>query len=143
MKSNRSNESIYTLLALMRALDILDCFNYQNRALNLSDVVQRTGLNKTTAKRLISNLAARGYLLQDPQSKSDQLGMRLFELGGIVFASFSLRQAAAQPMKTLQEETGAAILLGVKIEDHLVYADKREGRGMLRISSDIGASRRA
>jgi len=69
MKSNQSNESIYHVQALMRALDILDCFNYQNRVLSLSDVVNRTGLNKTTAKRLISNLAARGYLQLDPQSK--------------------------------------------------------------------------
>jgi IclR family transcriptional regulator, KDG regulon repressor len=138
MKSNQSNESIYHVQALMRALDILDCFNYQNRVLSLSDVVNRTGLNKTTAKRLISNLAARGYLQLDPQSKCYQLGMRLFELGGIVFSSFSLRQAAAQPMNILQEETGATVLLGVKIEDHLVYVDKREGRGPLRISSDIG-----
>jgi len=138
MKSNRSNESIYTVQALMRALDILDCFNYQNRVLSLSDVVNRTGLNKTTAKRLISNLAARGYLQQDPQSKSYQLGMRLFELGGIVFSSFSLRQAAAQPMNILQAETGATVLLGVKIDNHLVYVDKREGRGMLQILSDIG-----
>ena len=138
MKSNRSNESIYTVQALMRALDILDCFNYQNRVLSLSDVVNRTGLNKTTAKRLISNLVARSYLQQDPQSKSYQLGMRLFELGGIVFSSFSLRQAAARPMNILQAETGATVLLGVKIDNHLVYVDKREGRGMLQILSDIG-----
>jgi DNA-binding IclR family transcriptional regulator len=138
MKSNSLSESIYTVQALMRALDILDCFNYQNRILSLSDVVNRTGLNKTTAKRLMSNLVARGYLQQDPQSKRYQLGMRLFELGGIVFSSFSLRQAAARPMNRLQEETQATVLLGVKIENHLVYVDKREGRGMRRISSDIG-----
>ena len=69
MKLNPSRESIYTVQALMRALDILDCFNYQNRVLSLSDVVNRTGLNKTTAKRLMSNLAARGYLQQDPVEK--------------------------------------------------------------------------
>ena len=138
MKKNPDSESIYTVQALMRALDILDCFDYQDRVLSLSDIVNRTGLNKTTAKRLISNLAARGYLQQDPGSKSYQLGMRLFELGGIVFSSFSLRQAAAQPMNTLQEETRATVLLGVKIENHLVYVDKRERRDMRRISSDIG-----
>ncbi len=138
MKSDQSSESIYTVQALMRALDILDCFTYQSRTLSLSDVVNRTGLNKTTAKRLISNLVVRGYLQHDPQSKSYQLGMRLFELGGIVFSSFSLRKAAAQPMNTLQEKTRATVLLGVKIENHLVYVDKREGSGALKISSDIG-----
>ena len=138
MKLNGNNESIYKVQSLMRALDILDSFSYQNRVMSLSDVVHHTGLNKTTAKRLLSNLTARGYLQQDPQSKSYHLGMRLFELGGIVFSSFSLRRAAAQPMNSLQEETGATILLGVKMEDQLVYVDKREGRGMVRISSDIG-----
>lgn len=138
MKPLRSDQATYKVQALMRALDILDCFSYQNRVMSLSDVVHQTGLNKTTAKRLLSNLTARDYLQQDPHSKTYQLGMRLFELGGIVFSSFSLRQAAAQPMNILQEKTGATALLGVKIEDYLVYVDKREGRGKVRISSDIG-----
>ncbi len=138
MKLNQSDNFPYKVQSLMRALDILDCFTYQQRVMSLSDVVHLTGLNKTTAKRLISNLTARGYLQQDPQSRSYQLGMRLFELGGIVFSSFSLRQAAAQPMNILQEKSGATVLLGARIEDHLVYVDKREGRGKVRISSDIG-----
>ncbi len=128
----------YKVQAVERALDILDCFSFQNRELSLSEIVIRTGLNKTTAKRLMSNLVTRGYLRQNPQTKKYQLGMRLFELGGIVFSSFSLRQAAANPMTLLQRETGATVLLGVGIENQLVYIDKREGEGMIRISSDIG-----
>lgn len=138
MKLHRSDNTTYKVQSLMRALDILDCFSYQNRVMSLSDVVHQTGLNKTTAKRLLANLTTRDYLQQDPHSKAYQLGMRLFELGGIVFSSFSLRQAAAQPMNNLQGKTGATVLLGVQIEDHLVYVDKREGRGKIRISSDIG-----
>lgn len=138
MKQKNPKNSIYKVQAVERALDILDCFSFQNRELSLSNVVYLTGLNKTTAKRLISNLTTRGYLQQDPQSKKYQLGMRLFELGGIVFSSFSLRQAAAHPMTGLQAETNATVLLGINLEDQLVYADKREGRGMIRISSDVG-----
>ena len=138
MKQSDANNSIYRVQALERALDILDCFNFQSRELSLSDVVNRTGLNKTTAKRLISNLTTRDYLQQDPQTRKYQLGMRLFELGGVVFSSFSLRRSAAAPMTGLQNETGATVLLGVRIEDQLVYVDKREGNGMIRISSDVG-----
>ncbi len=138
MKQTDPKNSIYKVQALERALDILDCFSFQNRELSLSDVVQCTGLNKTTAKRLISNLESRGYVRQNPQTKTFQLGMRLFELGGIVFSSFSLRRAAALPMSKLQNDTGATVLLGVRLDDQLVYIDKREGNGMLRISSDIG-----
>lgn len=138
MKQKSDKTSIYKVQVLERALDILDCFSFQDRELSLTTVANRTGLNKTTAKRLISNLTTRGYLQQDPQSKKYQLGMRLFELGGIVFSSFSLRQAAAYPMTKLQNDTGATVLLGVNMDDQLVYVDKREGAGMIRISSDIG-----
>jgi len=138
MKLMSPNKTVYRVQALERALDILECFNFQDKAMRLTDVVNRTGLNKTTAKRLIANLTARGYLQQDPQSKKYQLGMRLFEMGGIVFSSLSLRQAAAYPMTQLQSETGATVLLGVAMEQQLVYVDKREGNGMIRISSDIG-----
>jgi IclR family KDG regulon transcriptional repressor len=138
MKLSAAGNSIYRVQALERALDILDCFNFQNRELSLADVVFRTGLNKTTAKRLISNLATRGYLQQNLQTRKYQLGMRLFELGGVVFSSFSLRRAAAYPMTDLQNKTGATVLLGVRMEDQLVYVDKREGDGMIRISSDVG-----
>jgi IclR family KDG regulon transcriptional repressor len=138
MKQTNAQNSIYKVQAVERALDILDCFSFQNRELSLSAMVIRTGLNKTTVKRLISNLTTRGYLQQNPQTKTYQLGMRLFELGGIVFSSFSVRQAAADPMTRLQSESGATVLLGINMEDQLVYIDKREGKGMIRISSDVG-----
>ncbi len=138
MKQKISKERIYYVQALERALDILDCFTFQIRDMSLSEVVLKTGLNKATAKRLISNLTARGYLQRDSVTKRYQLGMRLFELGGIVFSSFDLRKTAASHMDRLQNETGATVLLGIMLDDQLVYLDKREGLGMVRISSDIG-----
>jgi IclR family KDG regulon transcriptional repressor len=131
-------ESRYHVQALDRALNILECFSFQYKELNLSDIVRQTRLNKTTAKRLIANLTARGYLQQDSDTRRYQLGLRLFELGGIVFSSFSLRRAAARHMMRLQTLTGATVLLGTMMDDQLVYIDKHEGDGMIRISSDIG-----
>ena len=133
-----SQNPIYRIKALDRALDLLDCFSFQNREMTLSELAEHTGLNKTTAKRMLSNLTGRGYLRQDPNTKRYRLGLRLFELGGIVYSSFSLRKAAAPHMTNLMEKTGLTVLLGVSREDHLVYVDKREGTGIIRISSDIG-----
>jgi len=141
MKPKPPQNSIYRVQALERALDILDCFDFQNKELTLSDLVRRTGLNMTTAKRLTANLTGRGYLRFAPKTKTYQLGIRLFELGGIVFSSFSLRRAAAHPMTDLQRGTGTCVLLAIRRDNRLVYIDKREGAGMIRISSDIGWSR--
>jgi IclR family KDG regulon transcriptional repressor len=130
--------SRYHVQTLDRALNILECFSFQNKELTLSQIAKQTGLNKTTAKRLIANLTARGYLQQDSDTKRYQLGLRLFEMGGIVFSAFSLRRAAARHMTRLQSLTGATVLLGTMMDDQLVYIDKREGEGVIRISSDIG-----
>lgn len=136
--ANTNKKSRYHVQAVDRVLDILDCFSFQRQRLNLAEIVRLTGLNKTTAKRLVANLTGRGYLKQDAANKRYELGMRLFELGGIVFSSFSLREAATLPMTRLQNQTGATVLLGTVMDDHLVYVDKREGTGMIRIFSDIG-----
>ena len=138
METKKKNEPIYRVQALERALDIVECFSFQQRELGLSEIAEITGLNMTTAKRLISNLTRRGYLQQVPDTKRYQLGIRLFELGGIVFSSFSLRKAASHHITRLQNKTAATVLLGAMMDDQLVYVDKREGKGMIRITSDIG-----
>jgi len=87
MKSKKPHtKELYRVQALDRALNILDCFTFRDREMSLSEIIQGTGLNKTTAKRLVWNLTYRGYLKQDPDSKRYQLGLRLFELGGVVFS---------------------------------------------------------
>lgn len=137
MTDTDRKEREYKVQALERALDILECFSLQDRELNLSEVAAKTGLNKTTAKRLISNLTERGYL-KKLDSKRYQLGLRLFELGGIVHSSLNLRDATSVPMSRIQKETGATVLLGTIMEDQLALVDKREGRSFIRISADVG-----
>jgi DNA-binding IclR family transcriptional regulator len=130
--------NIYKVQSLDRALDILDSFSFQKRELTLTEICQLTSLNKTTAKRLVFTLTSRDYLRQATELKRYQLGLRVFELGGIVFSSFSLLKAANHLMSQLRNATECTVLLGVVMDDQLVYVDKRDGTGMIRISSDIG-----
>jgi len=137
-KSKDSSGFQYKIQVLDRTLDILECFTFNNREMSLTEIVRKTGLNKTTAKRILSNLTRRKYLQQDNKTKRYRLGLRLFELGGIVFSSFSLRKAADHYMEYFRDKTGATVLLGVIMENQLVYIDKREGNSMIRIASEIG-----
>jgi IclR family transcriptional regulator, KDG regulon repressor len=132
------NRKLYRVQSLDRALDIMDCFDFQNRTYSLAGIAQRTGLNKTTVLRLASNLVNRGYLKIEVESGHYSLGIKLFELGSIVFSSFSLRKAAATHMNKLQQATSATVLLGALMDDQLVYLDKRESDGIVRIASEIG-----
>jgi DNA-binding IclR family transcriptional regulator len=102
--------------------------------MTLSELVEQTGIHVSTAKRMVSNLTFRGYLQKDPGTRRYRLGLRLFEMGGIVLSSFSLREASAYSMSRLQSETGGTVLLGVII-------DRREGKGPIRVYSEIGQKR--
>lgn len=129
----------YSVQALERALDILRCFTFETRELSLAQIAERTGLNKTTAKRLAANLQARGFLRQEQRTKRYRLGLVLFELGGIVYSSFSVRDAARPHMEALHEKTGATVLLGVMMDDQLVYIDNCESYGVVHVSPRIGS----
>ena len=129
---------LYRVQSLDRALDIIECFDFKNAKLSLAELAKKTGLNKTTVLRLASNLVNRRYLKFDLETGSYSLGMKLFELGSIVFSSFSLRKASSRHMTELQRKTSATVLLGIIMDDQLVYIDKREGQGAIRIASDIG-----
>lgn len=134
-------ERVYRIKSLDKALTILECFSYQKKELNLSELAEQTGIHVSTAKRITSNLTFRGYLQRDADNRRYRLGLRLFEMGGIVLSSFSLREASAYSMSRLQSETGGTVLLGVNIQDRLVYLDKREGKGPVRVHSEIGQKR--
>ncbi len=138
MAAEISNQNTYRIQVIDRLLDILDSFTFENREMSLTEVAKKTGLNKTTAKRILSNLTRRKYLQQDPITKKYRLGLRLFELGGVVFSSFSVSKVADYWMDRLREVTGATVLLGEMMEDQLVYINKKEGNQMIRISSEIG-----
>ena len=62
-------------------MDIHDCFSFQHREMALSDVIRKTGLNKTTAKRLVSNgirleqVRKQGYVLEQQEAVEGVFGI--------------------------------------------------------------------
>lgn len=141
MKGNGQAKSTYFVQSVDRAIDILDCFTFNRKELTQSDIVQQTGLNRTTAMRLLSHLAGRGILKYNDQDRAYRLGNKILELGGIALSSISLRKIAGPYLTRLRNDIGNTILLGVRMEDDLVYVDKREGKVVMVTTSEIGRRR--
>ena len=76
----------YQVRVLDRAIDILEAFTPQRRDLNIREIVEATGLNRSTAIRLAANLERRGLLQRHPTTGRYRLGHRLFEMGNSVYA---------------------------------------------------------
>ena len=58
----RNSTSVYSIQAVKRACDILKCFSQGSSGLGLGDVVEQTGLSRTTAFRMLATLVEQGML---------------------------------------------------------------------------------
>jgi len=135
----------YQVRVLDRAVDILECFTQRQRELGVPEIVQMTGLDRSTVRRLVANLVRRGLLQEVPPSGRYRLGLLLFQLGSVVAGSFSLLEAAAGPVAHLEEILSGTILLAAPSGDHFVIVDRRErvkdGVVMVSMRSRVGTVR--
>lgn len=128
--------------SLERALQILNCFTPERKALTLGQLAEVLNLSRATVLRLCSTLVTYGFLQQDRHSKEYALGFRLLELGGIVLHSFSLRKTAAPFLDRLHKRLGKTLFLAVLDQGQLIYIDKREdAQNPITFTSKIGTRR--
>jgi DNA-binding IclR family transcriptional regulator len=138
-----SEEStFYNNKSLERALQILRVFHTERPSFTLSELSRTLLIPKTTVLRLCSTLVRYEFLRFKRETKQYSLGLKLFELGGVVFASFSIRSIAAPYLVRLQEKVGRTVFLGIFQDGDLVYIDKKEEPlNPIRFASHIGTRR--
>ncbi|BAS28202.1 IclR family transcriptional regulator [Limnochorda pilosa] len=132
---------IKAVRSVERVLDLLECFSFEQPEWTLSDLARQTQLPTATAQRLLRTLQRRGWIQHSPHTGRYSLGLRFLELGGLVLASFRLREKAQPHLDHLSEATGHTVLLGTLSERKLVYVDRRDSTAPLRVASELGRIR--
>jgi DNA-binding IclR family transcriptional regulator len=121
---------------LGRAVRLLAAFDVDHPQLTLAELARRSGLPKSTAHRMVGELAEHRLLEVDPDGV--RLGMRLFELGQLAPRERSLRETARPLMEDLREVTGATVHLAVLEGVEVVYLEILRGKGAPSMPSRIG-----
>jgi DNA-binding IclR family transcriptional regulator len=67
--------------SLERGLDILEMIEAEGADVGVREIARRQGLSPTIVQRLISSLAARGYIEKNPENARYRLGYRALALG--------------------------------------------------------------
>ena len=119
----RKETTTPTIQVLERSFALLDVLAQQPEPMALKDISERTGLHPSTAHRILNDLAA-GRFVERPQAGLYRLGMRLLELGNLVKARLSVREAALAPMRELHRLTNQAVNLSVRQGDEIVYVER-------------------
>ncbi len=128
----------YRIQAVERVGAILDAFSPENPEMGVTEVAERTGLHKSTAHRFLVNLEAVGLLERDAHSQRYRLGLRMFEMGGIVLEQMSLWDEALPFLEGLVRGSGETGHLAVLERGEAIYIEKVEARRALRIPSAMG-----
>jgi IclR family KDG regulon transcriptional repressor len=135
-------KTVFFNRSLERALQILTAFSFDVRELTLGELSESLHLPKSTVYRLASTLTVYDFLRYDEGLKKYSLGLQLFKLGSIVFASFSLRKTASHHLDQLHSRLGKTVFLGIFQEDEVIYIDKRESvLNPIRFASEVGRHR--
>ncbi|CAM5692232.1 IclR family transcriptional regulator [Streptomyces canus] len=123
---------------LDKAVLLLDSLKPTGGPCRLQELVERSGLPKTTAFRLVRSLVALGLL--ERTGDGYHLGGKLFELGSLVPRRRDLRETALPFMQDLFEATRATVHLGVREGHDVVYVERIHGHDALALPSRIGGS---
>ncbi len=103
-------------------------------AQKLSDIVDATGLSRSTAHRLVQTWKATGFLRDEADGRL-ALGPALMELGHRASESISLQSVARPILLDLAEEVGDTVHLAIEDNGRALYLDKIHGSRNIEIRS--------
>ena len=122
---------------LIRGLAVIECFDEEHARMSITDVAQRTGLERATARRCLLTLAHLGYATYD--GKFFQLTPRVLDLGHSYLAATPLPRLIQPFLEELShatsESTSAAVLDGTDI----LYVARASTRRVMSINLGAGA----
>lgn len=122
---------------LVRGLAVIECFDEEHARMSITDVAQRTGLERATARRCLLTLAHLGYATYD--GKFFELTPRVLNLGHSYLAATPLPRLIQPFLEELSratnESTSAAVLEGPNI----LYVARASTRRVMSINLGAGA----
>ena len=124
---------------LVKTLDLLEALADAD-PMTVAEVSSASGVNKAAAYRILSTLERRAYVVRTPDEvRRYTLGPALRALSREVASPADLLLAARPRLRTLWEEYGETVNLGVLSDDRVLYLDIVESDQGLRTTVTVGA----
>ena len=123
--------------SVAKALRLLDLLMEAHQPLTLAALSKQTGWPKSTIHGLLS--AMRESAVVDQQSDGRYcLGVRLFEYGCAVGASWSVSDQAKPHLQHLASVTGPSVFLSMLNRSEVITIEQVQSRAGLRVVSEVG-----
>jgi DNA-binding IclR family transcriptional regulator len=124
--------------AVLRSLDVLELFLDARHGLTAPEVVQRTGLPRTTVHELLTTLAERKYLRRDDTTATYHLGLSVFRLGNAFAERLDLHSVGLRVAQSVAQECDETVHVGILEGPDVVYVCKVDSTQSVRMVSRMG-----
>lgn len=122
-----------------RTLQILDLMGEEKRALSLTELSVLLEWPKSTVHGFLATLRDYDYISQSEDDGKYSLGIRLFELGNVLQASWDINDVARPKMVQLNARFGETVHLATEDKGEVLYLEKIDSNHLLRIVSQVGS----
>lgn len=125
--------------SVSRAIDILALFDSHHPSRSLREIVDGTGLPKTTVVRLLSTLSGRG-LVTSSGEVTYALGAGLLRWVRLAQSVWDVSAETRAVMRRLVDECGETVNVYVRQDAHRVAICQEEGTATVRSMVEVGAA---
>jgi len=121
---------------VVRSMDLLNLF-LNHMKLNINEMVQLSGIPKTSVHRMIGSLEEMGFLHKDKDGRYS-LGLLFLQFGNLVAERLDIRHIALEGMQKLRDEIGEAVHLVLRDGHESIYIEKLDTDHPVRLFTKIG-----
>ncbi len=124
----RAKTQADSVKSVVKVLDILEHLGSVRGAVSVSDLARATGVNVSTAFRLLQTLMSRGYAEQDRNNRSYMLGPKVFQMGTAYLQGSDLADVARPHLESLRDAVGETAYLVTFSQGEIVQLCKADGK---------------
>lgn len=127
-----------TVPSLNKALCILELLTQSRAGLTLPDLVDQSGLAKSSVHYLLVTLERRGYVHRNERAGRYQLGTKLFSMANSALSGLGLRQKSAPHLAALRLKTGLTVHFAILDQSEAVLISKHNGQSGSKLATWVG-----
>ncbi len=125
--------------SLTRALNLLERLSETPSGLSLTDLSYQLGMPTATVHRLLSTFEEFDFVEQDAEQGLWFVGLKAFTVGNAFLHRRDIVASARPHMRTLVEQCGETVNLGVIDDGEAVFISQVESREMMRMIVRLGS----
>jgi DNA-binding IclR family transcriptional regulator len=102
-------KDINYMTSLEKGLYLLTIFGEEPYKMTVTDLVRKTGLNRTTIYRILTTLVEAGMLIRDSKSKAYRMGPMTYHMGNIYLMNADYKESILAILEKIAEESAESV----------------------------------